>query len=327
MSARVVSLLPSATEIVAGIGAADRLVGRSHECDFPAGVERLPVLTRSKVRKEGGSAEIHRDVEAILERSLGVYHVDAELLRRLGPTHVVTQVQCDVCAVSLADVESALAGWVGGAPALLALAPFDLESVMRDVRAVGRFLDREREGDALAARMARELEAIRRAAQQPARRPTVGCIEWLAPLMAAGNWMPELVEIAGGTDLFGRPGEHSPWLEWDRLLAADPEVLVIIPCGFPIGRIGRDLHLLTRDPRWASLRAVAGGRVYAADGNQFFNRPGPRIVESARILAEILHPEAFAPDRAGSAWKRVGTGAAGTRPPRGSGSPRHAGPR
>lgn len=277
---RIVSLLPSATEIVCALGAGDALVGRSHECDFPRGVELLPVLTRPKVRGEG-TREIHDSVSAIVQDDISVYSVDAALLRELKPTHIVTQVQCEVCAVSLRDVEAAIANWSGVAPHVVALNPQSLGDVFDDIRRTAAALGVD--GEALVTAMQSRMQPM-----QTNKRPRIAIIEWIEPLMAAGNWMPELVELAGGTSLLGRGGAHSEWIEWDDLVAADPDAIVIAPCGFRIEDSQRDMHLLTSRAQWQSLRAVRDDRVFIVDGNQYFNRPGPRLVESLEILKEIV---------------------------------------
>ncbi|HEX4439306.1 MAG TPA: ABC transporter substrate-binding protein, partial [Thermoanaerobaculia bacterium] len=208
---RIVSLLPSATEIVAALGLEDALVGRSHECDFPAGVAALPVCTEPLIDPGAPSEEIHASVEALLSRALSVYRVDADRLRLLRPTHVVTQVQCEVCAVSLEQVERALAGWTGDpAPGVVPLTAARLEEVYDDVRRVATALGVAERGERLVATMRRRLDDVADATRDVARRPRVATIEWLSPLMSAGNWIPELVAIAGGDSVFGERGRHSP---------------------------------------------------------------------------------------------------------------------
>lgn len=303
---RVVSLLPSATEIVAALGFADALVGRSHECDFPEEVADLPVCTEPKIDAAGGSEEIHRSVSALLAQALSVYRVDAERLRELAPTHVVTQVQCEVCAVSLEEVEAALSGWVGEPPRLTPLNPASLADVFIDIERVAGALGAPERGRRLVARLTDRMAAIAVASRERPR-PRVATIEWLSPLMAAGNWMPELVEMAGGVDLFGAAGRHSAWLSWDTLRSADPDVLVVFPCGFPLERVQREVGLLTERPGWDDLSAVREGRVFLAEANQYFNRPGPRLAETLEILAEILHPGTFAFGHEGPGWTRLAT--------------------
>ena len=281
---RIVSLLPSATEIVCALGFEDALVGRSHECDFPAGVERLPVCTAPKV---GGrdTREIHASVSAILEQDISVYRVDADLLRQLQPTHVVTQIQCDVCAVSLRDVEAAIADWTGvDAPRLVALNPQSLDDVFDDIRRTGAAIGAD--GEALVSDMRSKMQTIARAA--PSRPPRVAIIKWIEPLMAAGNWMPTLVAMAGGVDVLGKEGQHSEWITWDDLAGADPDLIIVAPCGLRIEDSERDMHFLNENPVWQSLRAVRNQKVFIVDGNQYCNRPGPRLVESLEILAGIV---------------------------------------
>jgi iron complex transport system substrate-binding protein len=298
---RIVSLLPSATEIVCALGLESSLVGRSHECDFPTGIERLPVCTSPKV---GGrdTREIHASVTAILQHDISVYSVDGALLRELAPTHIVTQIQCDVCAVSLRDVEDALADWSGTAPPrIIALNPQSLDDVFDDIRRTATALDAD--GEQLAASMqsrmnlctARQRRAefsrvgVQHGAAVPYEEsPRVVFIEWIEPLMSGGNWMPTLIEMAGGVSLLGKAGEHSAWMTWNELATADPDIIVVAPCGFHIADTQRDWHYLTSNPAWRNLRAVQNGNVHVADGNQFFNRPGPRLVESLDILAEIF---------------------------------------
>jgi len=303
---RIVSLLPSATEIVAALGFADALVGRSHECDYPEEVAELPVCTEPKLDPRGSSEEIHRSVSALLAQTLSVYRVDAERLRELEPTHLVTQVQCEVCAVSLEEVEEALGSWTVPTerPRLTALNPASLGDVFDDIGRVAEALGARDRGVRLIARLRERMERIAAAAAN-LPRPRVATIEWLSPLMTAGNWMPELVEMAGGENVFGTAGEHSSWLSWEELRAADPNVLVVFPCGFSLDRVEREIGLLTSLPGWTGLSAVAASRVYLAEANQYFNRPGPRLAETLEILAEILHPEAFAFGHEGSAWKRA----------------------
>jgi len=319
--ARIVSLLPSATEIVAALGFQSRLVGRSHECDFPSGVERLPVCTAPKIDVSGSSEEIHRDIQRLLEQALSVYRVDAARLRGLSPTHVVTQVQCEVCAVSLDDVEDALADWSPLKPRLIALSSKDLEDVFGDIERVAEALDAPERGRTLVSQMRRRMDAVRkRAGGGRSSRPRVAAIEWLSPLMAAGNWIPEMVAAAGGENLFGKTGVHSPWLSWEQLRASNPDVMVLLPCGFSLDRVRDEAGRLAALPGWETLSAVEAGRVYLADGNQYFNRPGPRLVESLEALAQMLHPDLFAGTLEGIAWARLS--AAGMRsagPSRGEG--------
>jgi len=302
---RIVSLLPSATEIVCALGFEDQLVGRSHECDYPPPVVRVASLTEPKFKPEGSSAEIDQRVRTIVAQSLSVYRVDADRLRELRPGVIVTQSQCEVCAVSIGDVERAVADWTGTRPAVVSLAPAALEDVLSDIERVAGVLGVKQRGRGLTVQLRARMDAIAVRARSAASRPRVACIEWIEPLMAAGNWMPEMVEMAGGVNLFGDAGKHSPWMKIDELVASDPDLILVAPCGFGIERALADLPALAADSRWSTLRAVRERRVCVADGNQYFNRPGPRIVESLEILAEVTHPELFRFGHEGSGWRRL----------------------
>jgi iron complex transport system substrate-binding protein len=275
--------------MVSALGFGDWLVGRSHECDFPPGVDRLPAVTEPKFPTDGTSYAIDQRVKAILQEGLSVYRVHADALAALRPDVIVTQDQCQVCAVSLADVEGALCELVGSRPRVVSLQPDCLADVWADIRRVAAALGAPARGDELVASMQARMAATAEAAR-PLARPRVAVIEWIDPLMAAGNWMPELVALAGGTNLFGEAGKHSPWMTFDALVAADPDVIFVSPCGFDLARTRADMPALAERPGWRDLAAVRAGRVFLADGNQYFNRPGPRLVDSLEILAEVLHP-------------------------------------
>ena len=301
---RVVSLLPSSTEIICALGGRELLVGRSHECDHPPGVGELPACTAPKFDPDGTSYEVDQRVKAILQEAASVYRVDADLLDELAPDWLVTQSQCEVCAVSLKDVEEAACRLVRSRPSILSLEPNRLEDVWADIGRVAAALEVEERGHGLVAGLRERLERLAARTAARGERPTVACIEWFEPLMAAGNWIPELVEIAGGRNLLSVAGAHSPWLSWEALEEAQPEFILLMPCGFDIPRCRKELPALTRQPAWARLRAVGEGRVFLTDGNQFFNRPGPRLVESAEIVAEILHPGEFEIAREERGWER-----------------------
>lgn len=303
---RIVSLLPSATEIAVAVGMSDALVGRSHECDFPPFVRGLPVCTSTKLDHGLTSRQIDDRVQEIVRQGLSVYAVDAPLLRSLKPDVILTQSQCAVCAVTPADLAEALAGWVGTAPQLLSLAPDDLSDVWGDVRRVGDAVGARDAADAAVERLQAGLDALGRASAGR-DRPTVAAIEWIEPLMAAGNWVPELIGIAGGRPLFAAPGQHSPWLDWAALVAADPDVIVMMPCGYRIAQTLDDLAPLTGRDGWVALSAVRNDRVFVADGHHYFNRPGPRLVESARIIADVIAPGAATH---GDGWRRLARDAA-----------------
>jgi iron complex transport system substrate-binding protein len=301
---RIVSLIPSATEIVCALGFEHHLVGRSHECDFPASVKQLPVCTAPAFMPEGSSAEIDRRVKERLQNALSVYEVHTDLLEQLQPDIIITQAQCEVCAVSLQDVERAVCQLVASQPRIVSLEPNRLADVWADIGRVAEALDANQHGAEVVAQLQRRVHTIAERAS-PLLRPTVACIEWLDPPMAAGNWVPELVELAGGANLFGQAGEHSPWLQWQQVVDADPDVLVLMPCGFYIERTLSEIHVMAERPGWQALKAVQNGRVYITDGNQYFNRSGPRLVESLEILAEVSHPAVFNFGHEGSGWERM----------------------
>jgi iron complex transport system substrate-binding protein len=301
---RIVSLIASASEILASLGLSRDQVGRSHECDFPPEILGLPICTSPAFVTSGSSAEIDRRVKERVANALSVYEVSREILDALQPTHVITQTQCRVCAVSLEDIERALIGWVASRPKLVALEPNCLADIWTDIQRVAdacRVTDR---GEQAIAEMQGRMREISVKACTASSRPRVACIEWQEPLMAAGNWVPELVEMAGAVNLFGQAGAHSPWMTWQELADADPDVIIVMPCGFDLERTASEMYWLTDRPEWTKLRAVADERVYLADGNQYFNRPGPRVVESLQILAEILHPDKFSPVLHGIGWRR-----------------------
>ncbi len=309
---RILSLIASATEIICALGFGDRLVGRSHECDYPPAVNGLPPATQPRFDVNASSRGIDDQVKALLSEAraldaLGVYRVLPEVLRSTKPTHIVTQSQCDVCAVSLRDVEAAVAREAGCEAEIVSLQPNALADIWADFRRVADALGDSSAGARLVAETKGRLDAVAAAARDLDPKPTVAAIEWVDPLMAAGNWMPELVAMAGGRCQFGSAGQHSPRLSFEDLLQADPDVILISPCGFGIERALADVPILQADPRWPSLAAVRERRVAVADGNQFFNRPGPRLAESAEILAEILHPESFDFGYRGGGWVPVAT--------------------
>lgn len=304
MAYRILSLLASATEIVHALGLGRFQVGRSHECDFPEEVSRLPICSRPSFPVSGSSAEIDALVKERLRTAMSIYDLDSALIRQLAPTHIVTQTQCEVCAVSLNDVERALRAELDADCRIVALEPHALSDLWRDIGLVAAACDCESSGSALVQRLQSRMAEITNSVSVSAWSPRVAAIEWLEPLMAAGNWVPELIGMAGGENLFGQAGRHSPWMTWDQLVAADPDIIVALPCGFDIARIRQEIHWLTCRPGWPGLQAVRQKRVFLCDGNQYMNRPAPRLVESLQIFAEIFHPDRFAPTLEGTGWLR-----------------------
>ena len=301
----IVSLLPSATEIVCALGLADQLAGVSHECDFPAEIVGRPVLTAPKIDPSADSASIDAAVRRLVADGLSVYRIDAERLAQLQPDLIVTQDQCEVCAVSYKDVVDATSALLQKPATIVSLRPSRLDDIFGDIERVADAADRSVAGRELTARLRARLDGLRAGATRVHSRPRVACIEWIEPLMAAGNWVPELVELGGGVYELAPPGGHSPTLSWDDLVAYAPDVVVIMPCGFRLEQTRRELERLTGHPAWPRLPAVQNQRVYAVDGNAYFNRPGPRIVDSAELLAGLIQPGLFATKMPPGSYLRV----------------------
>jgi iron complex transport system substrate-binding protein len=283
---RIVSLLPAATDIVAELGRLADLVGRTHECDWPAGVERVPVVTTSEVGAEMSSREISAAV-GTGHRGSALYGLDPAMLAGLRPDLVLTQDLCEVCAVSYRRVSEAVRIMTAG-PLVLSLEPRTLAEVLDCLRVVGEALGvPDVAADRIARLHARLDEVRRRVTGRP--RPRVVALEWLDPVWPAGHWVPEQIALAGGEPLLASAGEHTSAIEWQRVVAARPDVLVLLPCGFPPARTRAELAVLTGRPGWTDLPAVRAGRVWVLDGPAYFNRPGPRVVRGAEVLAHVLH--------------------------------------
>ncbi len=290
---RIVSLLPSATEIVCLLGFEDSLVGVSHECDFPPRVRRLPKVVRSSFDPATLSQnEIDEKVRAAIETGESAYEIDEKLLASLAPDLVIAQELCDVCAVPHASVVEALKN-MKPAPQLLSLHPHSLGDVLTDIERVGDATGTSDRARRQVAELSERLRHITDRLGSASRRPRVAALEWLDPIMASGHWIVEMIERAGGKDFLGRDREPSVYVAWDDVLGYAPEVIVLMPCGFDVERSAKDVSLLTSRLGWESLPAVQAGEVYAVHGGAYFNRSGPRLVDGVEILAEILHPEIF----------------------------------
>ena len=288
---RIVSLLPSATEIVCALGAGDQLVGISHECDFPPSVRGLPALTRARIDSSASSRAIDTAVRAVIRDALSIYAVDDAQLASLAPDVIVTQDLCEVCAVSLDDVRAAVARLAHRDDvAIVSLSPTRLADVLGDVERVAAALGDPDRGALVRARLQARIDDIARRAGALGTRPRVATLEWIEPLMLGGTWMPELVELAGGVAAGAAAGAPAPTISVADLVRLSPEVVVIKACGFTLERTLAERHIIERD----IVAPLAGrARIYATDGNAYFNRPGPRLVESTEILAACIHPEAF----------------------------------
>jgi len=278
--------------MVYALGLGDYLVGRSHECDYPPLVKRLPVCTQPNFDVNGTSLEIDQSVKAHLEHGVSIYKIDAKLISNLNPDVILTQSHCDVCAVSQTELEKALGEQMAGRIKIVSLRPNALDDFFSGMLDVGAVLGVKERAEEKCGLYRRKMNRIaERTRDLP--RPTIAAVEWIDPLMSAGNWMPELIEMAGGKNLFGEAGKHSPGMSYQQLKSADPNFILVLPCGFDIDRARSEMDPLTQQPGWYDLSAVRNNRVLLLDGNQYFNRPGPRLVESLEILAEIFHPDLF----------------------------------
>lgn len=285
---RIVSLLPSATEIICALGLRDRLVGVSHECDWPADVDRLPAVTRSRIPAGLPSSAIDQLVRDQLAGERALYHLDLPLLERLAPDLLVTQALCDVCAVAADEVDAAACA-LPGRPRVLNLEPMSLADVFATLRLVGAAAGVAATAARVIAVLEDRIERVRSGVHgRPA--PRVAFLEWVDPPFNGGHWTPELVALAGGVDVFGAAGQPSRTRSLAEIAALAPDVIVIGCCGFGVERAAADLPALAGRAEWQALPAVRAGRAFLTDGNQFFNRPGPRLVDSLEILARALHP-------------------------------------
>jgi iron complex transport system substrate-binding protein len=297
---RVVSLLPAATEIVAALGRADWLVGVSHECDYPSEVKSRPPVTRCEIYGKGlSSADVDGWVNCELAAGRPLYTLDADLLRALEPDVILTQQLCDVCAIDYGSV-SAFAASLPKRPRIVNLEPSSPAEIFDDIERVAAALGEVDRGPALVASLRQRVDRIRARVAKATTRPRCCHLEWIDPLFCSGHWTPELIEMAGATDPLGRKGLPSIRVAWEQVLEAQPEILVLACCGYDTERTVEDLEILKRQPGWNTLPAVSRHQVYAVDGSAYFSRPGPRIVDSLEMLAEIAHPELF-PVRS-SAW-------------------------
>ena len=297
---RIISMIPAATEMVAVLGKVACLVGVSHECDYPPEVRHLPKVTRCDVQQADlTSSDIDSWVSQTLKASGTLYKLDEPLVRQLEPDVILTQRLCDVCAVEF-DSVAELAASLAKPPRVVNLEPSTLQDIFDNLRSVAELLGVPECGEQVIQQLTSRVDLIRRETASATHRPGCVVLEWIDPPFSSGHWGPELVGLAGGVELLGNNAGHSTRIGWDRVRQADPEVLVIACCGFEIQRAIQDVPILSRQQGWDDLAAVRSGRVFVIDGNAYFNRPGPRIVDTIEMLAQILHPERFAttfPDR------------------------------
>ena len=290
MKKRVLSLLSSTTEVVYALGCEDQLIGRSHECDYPPEVMTLPICTKPKFNVDGSSIEVDGQVKSILQNALSVYYINEDLLKELKPDIILTQSQCEVCAVSEKDVKGVVKNITGINPDIISVEPNSVKDIFKDIKIIAEALNVVDKGADLIEFMKYRIRTLKKSYDDKSEL-TVAAIEWIDPLMAAGNWVPELIEMAGGINLFGEAGKHSPWMEYKDLIEKDPQTIIIMPCGYNIQKSIFEITSLIKQKGWQKINAVRNDKVYITDGNQYFNRPGPRIIESLEILIEIFHDD------------------------------------
>jgi iron complex transport system substrate-binding protein len=286
---RICSLIPGATEVVALLGRTGDLVGISYACDYPPEVRSKPVVLRARIEEGLASQDIHRRVKATVESGQSLYELDETVLARVRPDLMITQDLCRVCAITSDQLSRALHSFPTP-PRILSLSPSTLDAVLADIEQIGEAIGQAQEARELVERLRARLEAILLLVARMEEQPRVACLEWLDPLYNAGHWVPEMVAYAGGVDVLSRPGAPSAQITWDQVLAAQPDVLVLMPCGFSIARIHQELDRLTSRPGWNDLPAVRRGRVFLVEASAYFNRPGPRLIDGVEILAACFHP-------------------------------------
>ncbi|MBI1729746.1 cobalamin-binding protein [Candidatus Acetothermia bacterium] len=289
---RILSLLPSATEIVCELGLSDSLVGISHDCDWPPEIKNRPVLSEAVVHSELSSDEIDQIVREALHNGMSVYHLDPEQFKVLQPDLILTQELCEVCAPSFDDVRMA-AKILDSPPQIVSLEPHRVSEILENISLVGQLTKRTKQAKKVIAGLQTRIDQILSRADEFEEWPRVLCLEWLSPLFIAGHWVPEMVEWAGGVTM-GEPGEPSLEISWNDVENFDPEIIILMPCGFTPERTARELDLLTNHESWGDLRAIKNDQVFITHGSYYFNRPGPRVVTGLEILATIIHPEIFA---------------------------------
>jgi len=304
MKQRVLSLLSSTTEIIYALGCGDRLVGRLHECDYPTEVSELPICTIPKFNVDGTSREVDDEVKSLVQSALSIYYINEKLLKELKPDIIFTQSQCEVCAVSVSDVENALKNITGLSSRVISVEPNSIEDIFNDILTIAEILNVRKKGKELVELIKAKIDSTEKIVYQKSS-PSVAAIEWIDPLMAAGNWVPQLIRVAGGKNLFGEAGKHSPWMKYNDLVEQDPEIIIVMPCGYDIKKSLIEIKTLESKKGWGSLKAVRNRNVYITDGNQFFNRPGPRIIESLEILLEIIHSDFSESKHIDSGWIKL----------------------
>lgn len=299
------SLLPGLTELVCALGQEHRLAGRSHECDYPKSITNRPVLTSANYphSSESDSSQIHQSITGLLQKALSIYDLDEKTLINLDPDLILTQDHCEVCAVSYGDLTRAVKDALGAGTQIVSTSPTTLDEICRSFIDVSDALGVRQKGEKLVGNIRGRFDEIRNMTSN-LTKPDVVAIEWIEPLMTGGNWMPEMIEIAGGRNHLAEAGQHSPWTDWERIKQTDPDILLILPCGYSIEKTLTEINSLEGKDSWKDLKAVRKNRVFILDGNHYFNRPGPRVKESVEILADIFHPDHYRGRSVTEGWTR-----------------------
>ena len=301
VSYKIITLMPSATEIISFLGLDSQLVGVSHECDFPEKVKNLEKLTKTDLKTNTSSYNIHLQIEKILENSLSVYKVDEKSLKYLNPDIIITQDQCNVCAVDLSQVKKITSNYLNKEVSIISLQPKSFKDIFDNIEDVAKKLNVFNTLNKN--KIKKLLHRISDVRKKKKSFKNVICIEWCNPLMAAGNWIPDMVKIAGGNELFGINNKNSHWINFKDVRDFNPEIIIFMPCGYNLLQTQRDVtNLFEKNVNWKKLSAYKNKKMYLVDGNQYFNRPGPRIVDSLEILAEIFNPDTFNYGYKGKGW-------------------------
>ena len=298
---KIISLIPSATEIISFLGLSKQLVGVSHECDFPEEVKKIKKLTKTEIKNTNSSYDIHLQIEKILENSLSVYKVNEKLLKILNPDVIITQAQCEVCAVNLSQVEKVTNNYLNKKIDIISLQPKNLKNILQDIENVAKKLNVLNSINKN--KIKKLIERLNKIKNKKKLIKNVICIEWTEPLMVAGNWIPDMVKIAGGNDLCGLKNKNSNWINFNLVKDLNPDIIIFMPCGFNLSETHIALsNLINKNIEWKKLDAFKNKQIFYVDGNQYFNRPGPRIIDSLEILAEILNPDLFIYGHKGKGW-------------------------
>ena len=284
----IVSLLPSATEIIHSLGCSDMLVGISHECDYPPEIKGLPICSNPRFNTDGSSLKIDNTIKSLIQQALSIYEIDESLMAKLKPDLIVTQSQCEVCAVNLKDVERALKNNLNISPTIISLKPNTLLDVWKDIKNIGRLLGKEKLASSILGHIEESINEIENRSYHKTFK-SIACIEWIEPLMFAGNWVPEIVQKVGGRDVFGLSGKHSKWSKYEILFDENPDKIIFMPCGYEINKTYSEIKSLIKLAKWKKLKAFQTGEMYIVDGSQYFNRPGPRLLDSIKIMDEIIN--------------------------------------